>query len=724
MSSIPVYVGKWHDYSRHSNILGIVVTLDVKWGGYLIAALSTFVGFVGTATWAIVAFSIHQSRARTGKADLLFAQQQVVYRNQGSQLSAALDIFKLFLAWEQPKKRPARVEHLKRRSLWLLLPPIVVFAAFTVAGLFVANVAGATYRSNDVKIASGLCGFSQYNTSTTQTSAAGQSKISNDTQAGRAYSKTCYESNAPLAECGLYPVQALPIQTSRVPCPFGDDPTGHTLCRFGSNEALLFDTGLLDSSLILGINAPLQDRVRARKMVTCSPIYIKNYYNVSSNPNGDTIETYYLGPILDLQVPTVYTWFYNQAAAGDYVSYQDTSFYASTGVWEPVSALQVATGDVSVHFIAQNSVKYITPVNDLIFAAHQKFEIDEGALKYLYTPDQYVNAVGCIDQYQICNPSSDCTIEGTFSQLVAGVQEINLNVQQQAAVERIAIALAKVTTYTTVNSLSTAALLAQDTVHELVSTGLPSNQWQIEVHGWVATSLSKLQAYILEFAANADPGPYGIVSLPGSINGPVNLALEAMCSQQRIRNTGGYQTFSFLGLMITICVGSAIILTSLILEPIYRYRHKHWPTVSSDYCEVARIADHTLQLQRMALLGAGYDKGWDSETLLDNMPVTEPGTLFPLPCRQNPEEKDYHYVVAEPLLPSPEGKLEVHAHQGNIAPLPQERFSIGNDTSNGRPDLPGGTGSQQPLKTEYMRDSGGETSGWERRSSVSSFEGR
>jgi hypothetical protein len=65
MSSIPVYVGKWHDYSRHSNILGIVVTLDVKWGGYLIAALSTFVGFVGTATWAIVAFSIHQSRART-----------------------------------------------------------------------------------------------------------------------------------------------------------------------------------------------------------------------------------------------------------------------------------------------------------------------------------------------------------------------------------------------------------------------------------------------------------------------------------------------------------------------------------------------------------------------------------------------------------------------------------------------------------------------------------
>jgi hypothetical protein len=166
------------------------------------------------------------------------------------------------------------------------------------------------------------------------------------------------------------------------------------------------------------------------------------------------------------------------------------------------------------------------------------------------------------------------------------------------------------------------------------------NQWQMEVNGWFATSLSKLQNYILEFAANADPGPYGLVYLPGDPNGSVNVALKAMCSQQRIRNTGGYHTFSFLGLMITICVCSAIILTSWILERVYAFRHKR----SSDYSQVARIADHTLQLQMMALLGAGWDKGRDAETLGGNMSAAKGGPVFPLLCNGDPGDKDYNML--------------------------------------------------------------------------------
>jgi hypothetical protein len=48
MSSIPVYIGRWQDYFRN-RVLSDAITLDVRWGGYLIAALSTFIGFVATA---------------------------------------------------------------------------------------------------------------------------------------------------------------------------------------------------------------------------------------------------------------------------------------------------------------------------------------------------------------------------------------------------------------------------------------------------------------------------------------------------------------------------------------------------------------------------------------------------------------------------------------------------------------------------------------------------
>ena len=58
------------------------------WVGYLIAALSIFVGFVVTAVWSLIAFTIHQRRAGPAKRDGVFFQQQVVYRNQGSSVGA------------------------------------------------------------------------------------------------------------------------------------------------------------------------------------------------------------------------------------------------------------------------------------------------------------------------------------------------------------------------------------------------------------------------------------------------------------------------------------------------------------------------------------------------------------------------------------------------------------------------------------------------------------
>lgn len=300
--------------------------------------------------------------------------------------------------------------------------------------------------------------------------------------------------------------------------------------------------------------------------------------------------------------------------------------------------------------MAQNSVSYLAPVADPWLSSNQLLnDSDAYSNLILYGPDEYVNVMACTDQYQLCNPNSspyDCTILGSGKDFRNGFLQIGLNPYQLATARRLSLALLWSTTFQTVNSLGSTALLARDRLVDYIGTGLPDNQWQIEVEGWFATSLAKLQAYVVEYAANvADLGPTGSVLSPSSgQDAETNAALD-QCSNQRVRNVGGYQSFSFLGLMIVICVGSTIILLSWIVEPLLgRFRRWRGYDGKYDYREVARIADHTLQLQRKAFQGAGFSHGWDHEHLMDQIPVTTRDTLVSVASRHTVDgAHDYHY---------------------------------------------------------------------------------
>jgi len=322
MSSIPVYTGRWHDYSR-SQILGDTITLDVRWGGYLIAALSTFIGLVGTALWSLIAFIIHQCRARPCEEDGVFFQQQVVYRNQGTPVGALLDLIEICWAWRSKRPHGQRVDRLKRRSCFYSLPPLLVFASFTAAGVFISEVAGPTYESKSVRIKSSRCGFFSYDISTVEGRRAEDLKAVNDTLSARQYAKTCYHSNVSFTDCALFPVQSLPYNSSLVPCPFGADPSGQNSCIPGSGEALQLDTGLLDTNQYLGINAAPQNRLLLRNTVTCSPIRIHDYVEVLNNtdPAFPSLQYNMGGIYLD---PSQWTYIYDTHARADVVSYQIT----------------------------------------------------------------------------------------------------------------------------------------------------------------------------------------------------------------------------------------------------------------------------------------------------------------------------------------------------------------------------------------------------------------
>jgi hypothetical protein len=348
-------------------------------------------------------------------------------------------------------------------------------------------------------------------------------------------------------------------------------------------------------------------------------------------------------------------------------------------VWQPVAALDVPNADISIHFLAPNSVSYVDPVHDLWFSATQ-FSNGSGIGVTLltYQPDRKVSVMACTDQYQICNPGSSpftCTILGSELDLNLSISQIGLNSYQAATAQRFMRLLAWTSTYETVFDLGAQALLAQDLVRLSISPGLPDDQWQLEARGWFETSLAKLQDYVVQFAVNtADLGKYGYVVAPDPTGTPEEQALLHFCGNQRIRNTGGYRSFSFLGLMIVICVGTTIFLLSWILEPLIAWIRGTWGPGDYDYREVARVADHKLQLHRMALVGAGYDEIW--EQTMDSIPITAaPGLQLPPATRKSaPSTNDYYYAAPEAAVPPTGTVLEaaISPENGATTTLPAQ----------------------------------------------------
>ena len=205
---------------------------------------------------------------------------------------------KIYWVWRSKESIDTRVERLKRRSLFFSLSPLLVFVAFSAAGIFIGEVAGPTYRSNHVIAKSIRCGVAPFDSSRQGFSAEGL-KFVNVTLLGRKYAKPCYSSNTTLSSCSLYPVQSLPYNSSLVECPFGNDPSGQTSCILGQQGALRMDTGFLNTNTHLGINAPPEDRLLLQNVVTCSPIHVQDYLEVRNDTDDAKfpLQVYNMGPI-------------------------------------------------------------------------------------------------------------------------------------------------------------------------------------------------------------------------------------------------------------------------------------------------------------------------------------------------------------------------------------------------------------------------------------------
>jgi hypothetical protein len=86
---------------------------------------------------------------------------------------------------------------------------------------------------------------------------------------------------------------------------------------------------------------------------------------------------------------------------------------------------------------------YLGPVYDPLFLANERFVLKSGNTTY-YGPKNFFNIMGCIDQYQFCNPNNmGCTAATSLVKAYfQGRDILDLNTPQKAVLNRTYLAFA------------------------------------------------------------------------------------------------------------------------------------------------------------------------------------------------------------------------------------------------------------------------------------------
>lgn len=150
MSNYTIQTGVWVNYASGPAV-GATLTVSIRWGNYLIAALSSLVGWAGASAWSIASYALHQRLAAAKERDVLHQQLQVHFRTAGSFFDSWLDGLGLHRAWT------GRAEKVKRRTLTVSLLALLFFVVFMAAGIFVAEVATKRYVVLSISVSKTPC---------------------------------------------------------------------------------------------------------------------------------------------------------------------------------------------------------------------------------------------------------------------------------------------------------------------------------------------------------------------------------------------------------------------------------------------------------------------------------------------------------------------------------------------------------------------------------------
>jgi hypothetical protein len=630
-----VFQGIWTNWAKGA-VLGSTLTLSAQNAAVLFAILALFVRMTGSQLWTVIQFVLHQKRVSDIPMDALYHQQQVVLRNNTSDLNTMRQLLRLMWAWRRRSKQPVR------RSIHLILSALVHFILFGLAGVFSSVLvrAGNDALSRSPYCGGGLLFKASYLNAVDAPSAIFhpidlnlQDKSQDDAQLSQEYVQTCYNTTEPSTSCSSFPQQQLSWTTkTNTSCPF-DDAVCHP-----SVSAISFDTGFLDSSKDLGLNAQESDRISYRRLTTCIPLndkaYITSWRNITSDftltPNSsiEAVDAYYgLSDGGDRNATYSYENYRSYMAddqfdnANPYHLHREYALggadYVNSGSFSPIPQLYQPNADVTLAFLSFDKF-YEVPINDPWFSAHQKqtvFLTDSTLNETVYFRDLPVSTIGCTEQHQICTGGGTpdhCTALLGGNQIqtdTGGVLSLNLTARQNSTYVRVMAAAleAQMESYLSRLIQRDMPLLARRSVILLEGAALPDNQWQIETEYWHSIAMAHLQRMVIEYGTGQfapDTSDIELATTPAD---------KWLCQNLIVRGTS-FQSFSILALTLLFVIGSLIVLFSLFIEDLTVSFRRRWGDMWK--------ANDTLQIHRMLYQTQGFGTWQDGP---NGVPVTDVG---------------------------------------------------------------------------------------------------
>lgn len=289
-------------YLGRGYVLGATLTVPARDANTLIAFLALFVSWTGTNLWALISFAIHQSRCTEEPKDGIVWHVQALLRTMPSDLAMLWRSIQLGYYW---RKRT-------RNAVLRMLPIVLIcgahFFALTAAGLFSSRVADT---ADEVLVSpSEYCGWIDTHLSTPESryhnlSSSDLENLSSLIVTARTKllesklsSRTCFkrldglEPDLESSICRAFVVPAvISVVDTAAGCPFLDQA-----CL---TPATSLDTGLVDSHLDFGINAPPVDRIKFRKITVCAPLPMEDKWRIDSPSTDSNTKYYFVGPTWD-----------------------------------------------------------------------------------------------------------------------------------------------------------------------------------------------------------------------------------------------------------------------------------------------------------------------------------------------------------------------------------------------------------------------------------------